>query len=75
MPENHEKNKILDILDIFENLTFWKILEKKIKKKSKKNQKKKSKKKSRIKLKKQENSIKSTVFFPKLMFTMSTSTC
>ena len=27
MPENHEKNKILDILDIFENLTFLKILD------------------------------------------------
>ena len=27
MPENHEKNEILDILDIFENLTFLKILD------------------------------------------------
>ena len=27
MPKNHEKNKILDILDIFENLTFLKILD------------------------------------------------
>ena len=35
MPENHEKNKILDILDIFENLTFLKILEKKNQKKKK----------------------------------------
>ena len=25
MPENHEKNEILDIFDIFENLTFLKI--------------------------------------------------
>ena len=27
MPENHEKNEILDIFDIFENLTFLKILD------------------------------------------------
>ena len=27
MPENHEKNKIFDIFDIFENLTFLKILD------------------------------------------------
>ena len=27
MPKNHEKNEILDIFDIFENLTFLKILD------------------------------------------------
>ena len=27
MPENHERNEILDILDIFEDLTFLKVLD------------------------------------------------